>query len=179
MELDSPLQVWQSDITYIRVKDRFYYAVFILDVYSKIIVGHKVSDHMRASANVRALKKALTSYGAPKYHHSDAGSQYGYRAYVSMLLEHQVEISMGQRAQDNAYAERINRTIKEEYLSLWNPQTYIQLQRQTAKAVKHYNEKRIHNSLGRKSPFNFAQYWAKLNEDHRPKLKIYDNDFIN
>ncbi len=179
IQVDGPLQIWQSDITYIRLKDKFYYAVFILDVYSKIIVGHKVSDHMRASANVATLKKALASYGAPRYHHSDAGSQYSCKEYLALLKKHQVGISMGERAQDNAYAERINRTIKEEYLRLWNPQTYRQLQRQTAKAVKHYNEKRIHNSLNRKSPFNFAQYWAKLNDQQKPRFKIYDNDFIN
>jgi transposase InsO family protein len=178
MEVDSPLQIWQSDITYIRVKENFYYAVFILDVYTKIIVGHKISDHLRATANVMTLKKALATYGIPKYHHSDAGSQYGYKNYVELLERHKIEISMGQRAQENAYAERIHRTIKEEYLSLWNPQTYRQLQRQTAKAVRHYNQDRLHNSLARKSPVNFAQYWAKLTPEQRPRITIKEFDFL-
>ena len=170
--IDAPMQIWQSDITYIRLQSRFYYAVFLLDVYSKIIVGHRVSDHLRASANLAALKQALTKYGAPRYHHSDAGSQYGYKQYLELLKANGVEISMGEKAQDNAYAERIHRTIKEEYLDYWYPKNLRQLKNYTAKAVKHYNEKRLHNSLDRKTPFNFAQYWAKLNAEQRPKLEI-------
>ena len=173
-----PLQIWQSDITYIRIKESFYYAVFILDVYSKIIVGYHISNHLRASANVAALKKALAAYGSPKYHHSDAGSQYVSKIYLKLLRGNKVEVSMGQRAQDNAYAERINRTIKEEYLNKWQPQSYTQLQTKTAKAVQHYNEKRLHNHLDRKSPFNFIQYWTKLKEEQRPKIEIYENDFL-
>jgi len=154
LSIDAPLQIWQSDITYIRVKAKFYYAVFLLDVYSKIIVGYQVSDHLRASANMLALEMALAQYGAPKYHHSDAGSQYGYKKYLKLLQDNKVEISMAQRAQDNAYAERIHKTIKEEYLDYWMPQTFGQLKRDLAKAVKNYNEKRLHNHLGRRTPFN-------------------------
>ena len=170
--IDAPMQIWQSDITYIRLQSRFYYAVFLLDVYTKIIVGHRVSDHLRASANLKALQQALAKYGAPKYHHSDAGSQYGYKLYLELLKANKVEISMGEKAQDNAFAERIHRTIKEEYLDYWYPKDFRQLKRYTAKAVRHYNEKRLHNNLDRKTPFNFAQYWAKLNENQRPKLVI-------
>ncbi|MGM0934981.1 MAG: DDE-type integrase/transposase/recombinase, partial [Bacteroidota bacterium] len=51
LEVKAPSAVWQSDITYYRVKDKFYYAVFIIDVYSKKVVGYRVSDHMRGTAN--------------------------------------------------------------------------------------------------------------------------------
>ncbi|MCB9333136.1 MAG: transposase [Lewinellaceae bacterium] len=146
-------------------------------MYTKIIVGYRVSDHMRAVANVEALKHALRHYGPPKYHHSDRGSQYGYKEYIKLLRDNKVAISMGQSAQDNAYAERVHRTIKEEYLYYWKPQSLKQLQQCTAKAVKHYNQHRIHNSLGR-SPFNFAQYWAKLNQSQRPEITIYDDQFL-
>lgn len=73
MKVNAPSVIWQSDITYIRVGEKFYYAVFIIDVYTKKIVGHQVSDHMRASANVKALQMALKSNGAPRIHHSDRG----------------------------------------------------------------------------------------------------------
>ena len=71
MEVNAPSIVWQSDITYVRVGEKFYYAVFIIDVYTKKIVGHQVSDHMRASANIKALQMALKSTNAPQVHHSD------------------------------------------------------------------------------------------------------------
>ncbi|MGM0934980.1 MAG: DDE-type integrase/transposase/recombinase, partial [Bacteroidota bacterium] len=51
LEINTPSVVWQSDITYYRVGDKFYYAVFIIDVYTKKVVGYRVSDHMRGTAN--------------------------------------------------------------------------------------------------------------------------------
>ncbi|MFT6867572.1 MAG: transposase-like protein [Cyclobacteriaceae bacterium] len=56
LSISSPCNVWQSDINYIRVNDCFYYAVFIINVYTRKIVGYQVSDHMRASANILALR---------------------------------------------------------------------------------------------------------------------------
>ena len=152
MEVIRPSQVWQSDITYIQVADRFYYAVFIVDVYSKKIVGYEVSDHMRATANVKALKMALRSHDPPQVHHSDRGSQYTYGEYLYILKSHGCSISMSLTAQDNAYAERVNRTIKEEYLAHWNPCSYQELRRHVKRAVKNYNSKRIHNGIGKKTP---------------------------
>lgn len=75
LEVNSPNAVWQSDITYIETEGRFYYAVFIIDVYSKEIAGHSISDHMRATANVRALRHAIRTFGVPQIHHSDRGCQ--------------------------------------------------------------------------------------------------------
>ena len=59
MQVNRPSMIWQSDITYIPIGDKHYYAVFIIDVYSKKIVGYKVSDNMRAQANMDALHMAL------------------------------------------------------------------------------------------------------------------------
>ena len=87
-EVTGPSQVWQSDITYIPVGGKHYYAVFIIDVYTKKIVGYQVSDHMRATANVKALQMALSKYPAPEIHHSDRGSQYIYNDYISLLKKH-------------------------------------------------------------------------------------------
>jgi len=139
--------VWQSDITYFDLNGKFYYIVFIIDVFTRQIVGYAVSDHLRAEANIRALKMALNNHGAPKIHHSDRGSQYIDKSYTKLLIDHNVNISMGLQAQDNAYAERINGTIKNEYLKHWNIKTFDVLKRKVNKAVLHYNSKRIHDSL--------------------------------
>ena len=106
LQVTAPSEIWQSDITYIRVGQKFYYAVFIIDVYTKKIVGYQVSDHMRASANIKALKMALKNHKAPRIHHSDRGSQYIYKGYISLLRSNNCTISMALTAQDNAYAER-------------------------------------------------------------------------
>ena len=110
--VSAPSVVWQSDITYILVGSCYYYAVFIMDVYTKKIVGYQVSDHMRGTANLAALRMALQTHPAPRIHHSDRGSQYTYKRYVEMLKTKGSQLSMCLSAQDNAYAERINRTIK-------------------------------------------------------------------
>ena len=176
MEVDRPSMVWQSDITYIPIGDRHYYAVFIIDVYTKKIVGYKVSDNMRAQANMDALNMALRENDAPLIHHSDRGSQYTYKQYISLLKQNGSRISMALSAQENAYAERINRTIKEEYLDHWKPQTFNQLKRMTTKAVQNYNSKRIHNNNNRMSPEKFINQFSLLRPQQRKLMTIFDNE---
>lgn len=178
LSVSGPGIVWQSDITYYDVKDKFYYVVFIIDVYTKLIVGYKVSDNMRASANVTALEMALANNKAPLIHHSDRGSQYVYTEYINLLKASKCKISMCKSSQDNAYAERINRTIKEEYLDYWQPSDYKQLKNYTSRAVEHYNNKRIHNNLDRIKPAVFAQNWQKQKRVNRKTINIYNNEIV-
>jgi transposase InsO family protein len=174
--VNAPSTIWQSDITYIRLGEKFYYAVFILDVYTRKIVGYQVSSHMRATANVAALKMAFKENRPPLIHHSDRGSQYVYEDYLGMLKEQECRISMGLTAQDNAYAERINQTIKDEYLMYWKPSTYEQLTRDVTRAVNNYNTKRIHENLSKMTPLMFEEKWSTYNSENRPVLRIFNNE---
>lgn len=179
LEVKGPSEVWQSDITYIPVGDKHYYAVFIIDVYTKKIVGYQVSDHMRATANVQALQMALRSHPPPVIHHSDRGSQYTYKRYIHMLKSHKSKISMSLSAQDNAYAERINRTIKEEYLHYWNPRSFKALKRCVNKAVKNYNDKRPHNGINKVTPDLYEKRWYQIKEHFKPRITIFNNEINN
>jgi transposase InsO family protein len=176
VEVIAPSMIWQSDITYIEVGLRFYYAVFIIDVFTRKIVGHQVSDHMRATANVKALLLGLESHDAPKIHHSDRGSQYIYSEYLNILKSKGTNISMGLIAQDNAYAERINRTIKEEYLDHWKPQNYPELVKMVQKAVDNYNQKRLHDNLFKLTPQQCHDRFKKGLLDDRFKTVIYSEN---
>jgi transposase InsO family protein len=178
MQVDAPAMIWQSDITYWRIGERFYYLIFIIDVYSKEIVGYQVSDHLRASANVAALRMALRNHAPPKIHHSDRGSQYTYKPYLELLQQHEVGLSMSLCAQDNAYAERINRTIKEEYLQYWQPTSLRALQNKVSQAVRNYNEIRPHHHLGKRSPKAFIQYWSLLPRKQRPIITIFNEEVL-
>ena len=181
LRVSSPGTVWQSDITYVNVNDKNYYAVFIIDVYTKKIVGYGIENHMRAIANVRALSMALGSHTAPKIHHSDRGSQYGSKEYIGLLHANGAKISMGKTPQDNAYAERINRTIKEEYLQYWLKQRpMISIGRKLKRAVDHYNTKRPHNHINRLPPENFEKQWCLQTQNKQPVIIIFDdNNFKN
>lgn len=174
LEVERPSQVWQSDITYIETNGRFYYAVFIIDVFTRKIVGYQVSDHMRAEANVKALQMALKDHKPPLIHHSDRGSQYTYTKYTGLLKENGSAISMALTAQDNAYAERINRTIKDEYLKYWKPNSFQQLKFQIRKAVNNYNSKRIHNEIKRMSPNQLEHKYSTNQAGEDFKLTIFN-----
>jgi len=179
LRINAPNVLWQSDITYLPLNDKHYYAVFIIDVYTKKIVGFIVSDNMRAQANVAALNMALKKNNAPEIHNSDRGSQYTYHKYIELLVSNGTKISMSLSGLDNAYAERINRTIKEEYLDYWKPETFFQLKKCVAKAVKNYNEKRTHKNLPKMSPNNFEKYWLTLKHEDKPIITIFNNEINN
>lgn len=179
LEITEPNTVWQSDITYLPLNGKHYYAVFIIDVYTKQIVGFKVSDNMRAEANLVALNMAIKENKSPFIHHSDKGSQYTYGKYIKLLKDHKTKISMALSGLDNAYAERINRTIKEEYLAHWKPKTFSQLKKNVKKAVNNYNQIRVHKHLPKMSPNNFEDYWRKLETHKRPKITIFNNEINN
>ncbi len=160
-------QVLQSDITYYYASNRFYYIVFIIDVYSKRIVGFQASEHLRAEANLIALQQVIKLRGKTNLndmiHHSDRGSQYIAKKYRNLLEKHSIHISMGYNAMENAYAERINGIIKNEYLKYKEITDLISLKKQLRRAVKHYNYKRIHNHLpNRMTPVNFENAIEKL-----------------
>lgn len=178
-------QVVQSDITYILVQNQFYYAVFIIDVFSKRIVGYQVSDHLRATANLKAFRQLIKLRGATNLvnliHHSDRGSQYSCKAYRQLLYKTQCLISMDQSAQQNAYAERVNGIIKNEYLTYWAIQDLNDLKRKLNRAVKHYNFERIHRHLPDKlSPVQFELKWPKSTKLRQHQELIYSpNNYVS
>jgi transposase InsO family protein len=178
MLVNEPYRVLQSDITYFELGNRFYYIVFIIDVYTKEVLGYNVCDNMRKEANLKALKMALKQISPEQrknmIHHSDRGSQYGSNEYTKILKENGIKISMGLKAQDNAYAERINGTIKNEYLNRWYINDFKELERCLKKAVNHYNNKRLHNHLiNDYSPIKFKETLVSLSPQERPTVIIY------
>jgi len=178
IELTGVNHVWQSDITYIWVSNKFYYLVFIIDVYSRRIIGYNASNSLEATSNIKALEMAFCKRGREKYkgliHHSDRGSQYASDAYTNLLKLKGCEISMCDVAYENAYAERVNGIIKNEYLRCKNITNFCALEKELDCAVNAYNYGRPHLSLVNKlSPANFEKYVLSLNAEERPKVKLY------
>jgi hypothetical protein len=155
-------QVWQSDITYFELHDGFYYLVFIQDIYSRRIVGWSVDRSLWAQANLGALRKATQLRGGGKLegliHHSDRGSQYIDKEYIHLLQSHGITPSMCKHAWQNAYCERVNGIIKNEYLAAWSITDYAALKKATARAVWAFNHSRPHTALPRRmSPIAFEE----------------------
>lgn len=159
-ELTGVNQVWVSDITYYRIGDKFYYLTFILDLYSRFIVGHSTSENLLTNyTTIPALKMALKDR---KPHqelimHSDGGGQYYCKDWLRLTEANKLKNSMCESVYENAHAERINGTIKNDYLIHYGPQDYSQLIGMTTKAVMKYNLERPHQSLGNLSPHEFEK----------------------
>jgi transposase InsO family protein len=177
LELNNINQVVQADITYYRIRDKFYYLSFLIDVYSRRIVGFAASKTLHAEASIKALKRMTDLRGEGNLtdliHHSDRGTQYIAKEYRRILKDNHITSSMCRTAWENAYTERVNRTIKEEYLDGWEIDSYSGLTKRLKEAIHHYNYKRSHSSLCRKSPVAFENQINSMSASERPKLTIY------
>jgi len=156
MELTAPHQAWVSDITYIRTREGFSYFSLITDAYSRQIVGYHVGHNLEVEGCLKALRMAIRQlpYGAHPIHHSDRGSQYCSHAYIGLLKNHQIRISMTEEnhCYENAMAERLNGILKHEYrLKEAYPSRKI-ARTACAQAVRLYCTDRPHMSLGMKTP---------------------------
>jgi transposase InsO family protein len=171
-------QIWSSDITYFHCAGSFYYIFLVMDVYCRRIVGYSIADNMRAENNVSALKMALTLRGIPDYkqeliHHSDKGSQYASDTYTQTLEAYGIRISMCEEVYENTHIERINETIKNQYLERMDIKTYEELKQKLHKVINIYNDVRPHQSLNKMSPLQYELYLKQIPMDKRKKLEIY------
>jgi len=178
LEINGINKVVQTDITYFRMHGRFAYLVFIIDVYSRLIVGYHASTGLETAANMKALEMMIKFRKKENVkgliHHSDKGSQYHSKEYLKALTEHDIKISMCDYAWENAYSERINRTIKNEYLRHRKIDTLEKLRKHMDIDVIAYNTQRPHWSLPQQmAPAIFECYVAKLKKSKRPVMRIY------
>lgn len=160
---DRPNQVWSSDITYIPLERgdnsfEFCFLSLILDNYTKEIVGYSLGDSLISEYPCKALKQALKRLpkeGAPDLiHHSDRGTQYASRQYTNMLKKRRIQISMTESGdpKENAESERINSTIKNEFLKGKVFHDISEASHAIAKAIETYNTIRPHMSIDYMTP---------------------------
>jgi putative transposase len=154
-------QVWVADITYVVCGHVFLYLALIMDLFSRKIVGWELSRNVDTELTLAALNKAAQHRGNVEgcIHHSDHGSQYLAEIYVEKLKELGVTPSMGQigNSYDNAFAESLNKTIKNEEVWINEYDTFEQAYEAIEKFVKKYNERRLHSSIGYVPPNEFEQ----------------------
>jgi len=170
-------QVWVSDIFYFAIAGVHHYVVLIMDVYSRRIVGYQGADNMRAENNIKALRMALNLRSIDHYaneliHHSDRGSQYISDNYTNILDDFGIQVSMCSNVLENAHAERVNGTIKNDYLRRWDIKDGKRFNAWVKRAVGSYNN-RQHQSLGKRTPIKYETYIKELSTDKKEKMNIF------
>ncbi len=167
--VDSPEQVWVSDITYIKTQQGNMYLSLVTDAYSRKIMGYHVDDNMEAQSVGKALSMAKQQRDYPEndlIHHSDRGLQYCSREYVQIAADGKIVMSMTENGDpyENALAERMNRTLKEEFgIGGLLPSKQHTL-RLVDEAVELYNNRRPHLSLQMKTPQEVHKQKSRLPE---------------
>ena len=152
-----PDQIWVADITYIRFRLSFIYLAAIMDVYTRMVRGWCVHPTLDQMLSLKALRQALIG-GHPEIHHSDQGIHYAAPTYVALLHQHGVRVSMAAKGcpEENGYAERLMRTIKEEEVDLSEYDSFQDAREQLDDFFATvYNRKRIHSALGYQTPAEF------------------------
>jgi len=164
----APNRLWVADLTYVSTWPGVVYTAFVTDVFSRYIVGWKVSTTLRAELALNALEMAIWSRGTTDLkglvHHSDRGVQYLAIRYTERLADAGAVRSVGCRGDsyDNALAESVIGLYKTELIRKWGPwRSFEQLELATARWVDWYNQRRLHSSIGDQPPAEFeAAYYA-------------------
>ena len=157
---DRPDRKWVVDITYVPTDEGWLYLAGVLDLCSRKLVGWSMADHMRAELPAAALSMAVAHRrpGADLLHHSDRGVQYACDDYRHLMASHGMEASMSGRGDcwDNAAMESFWATLKTE---LVNHEHYATREQARASIFEYievfYNRKRLHSSIGYRSPDAF------------------------
>ncbi len=161
-----PNTLWVADLTYLRCWDGLVFFSFVLDAYSRMIVGWQLASHVRTDLVLDALKMALGQRGPGAdlelVHHSDRGSQYTSIDYTQTLADHRVLASVGSvgDAYDNALAESFVDSFKTELIAdrVWRSRSQLELA--VVEYVGWFNNARLHESLGDIPPTEYEHQHA-------------------
>lgn len=164
----APNRLWVADLTYVSTWAGFCYVAFVVDAFSRRIVGWRVSTSLRAELALDALEMAIWARQGDTeelVHHSDRGVQYLAIRYSERLEEAGVAASVGSRGDsyDNALAETVNGLYKAELIRRQGPwRTADQVELATAAWVEWWNQRRLHSACGHMPPAEYeAMYYRE------------------
>lgn len=152
-------QLVVGDLTYIAIGKMRYYLFCLTDVFSAKIVGHHISERMRKQEALKAFKM-WTKLRREKnlldcIHHTDGGSQYFSKQYVSEMVNKNLQISVAKSCLENGYAEQKNGIIKNHLIPTINASSKMGIEKELSKSINYYNAERKQKNLGWRSPNQF------------------------
>ena len=168
---DAPNQKWATDITYLPTKSGWVYLAVVLDLFSRKVVGWSISESLATPLVSTTLRNAIEARKPDTkslLHHSDRGSQYASDDYQKTLRTLNITCSMSRTGccYDNAVMERFFWSLKHEWTKFEHFADINQARRSVFQYIEtFYNSKRIHQTLGYKTPDEFE-------EQHQTKLAV-------
>jgi putative transposase len=152
-------QVWAMDITYVPMRKGFMYLCAVIDVHTRYVLNWSLSNTMAADWCSEVVKEAIQQHGKPEIMNTDQGSQFTSEVFTELLTSNDIQISMDAkgRAIDNIFIERLWRTVKYEHIYLRVPDDGVKLYEGLNDYFCFYNNERLHQSLGYKTPDNCYQ----------------------
>lgn len=175
---EAPNRLWVADLTYLRSWQGLVFFAFVIDVFSRRVVGWQLATHMRSSLCTDALRMALSRRPAGAdvalVHHSDRGSQYTSIDFTQALTDHGVLQSVGSvgDAYDNALAESFVDTLKTELIAdrVWS--TNAQLELAIVAWIGWFNEVRLHSEIADLPPSEFESLYAPEAAENDPLINV-------
>jgi putative transposase len=170
----APDRLWVADLSYLRCWEGLSFFAFVIDAYSRMVVGWQFASHMRTDLVLDALRMAigLRAPGADiaLVHHSDRGSQYTSIDYTQTLEDHGVLASVGSvgDAYDNALAESFVDSFKTELIAERTWRTRSQLELAIVEYISWFNNSRLHESLDDRPPREIEALYALKNQPRTP-----------
>jgi putative transposase len=165
---DAPNTKWVADLTYVSTWSGFVYVAFVIDVFSRFVVGWRVLNSLRTDLALDALEMAIWTRRRDDLkgliHHSDRGGQYLSIRYTERLAEVGAVSSVGSRGDsyDNALAEAVNGLYKAEVIHKSGPwRSLDHVEFATAKWVHWWNQKRLHSTVGNVPPAEFEAIYYR------------------
>jgi len=154
LKINRPNQVWAMDITYIPMARGFVYLVAVVDWYTRRTLAWKISVTMDTHFCLEAVEEAILNYGTPEIMNTDQGSQFTSQAFIGLMKEHEIRISMDGKGswRDNVFIERLWRSVKYEDIYLRAYDSVAEVKTGLNRYFNFYNSRRPHSSLDGKPP---------------------------
>ena len=164
--INQPDEVWATDITYVKLPMGFIYLVAYIDLYSRYIVAFNISITMEAQFCIDCLQEALTKGRMPIILNTDQGSQFTSNDFVSYVEVNDIILSMDAKGRcfDNIFMERFWRSFKQEDLYRHRYESVAEAKAFIAAYILWYNNQRLHQALGYKTPSEIYFYNKKAKE---------------